>query len=360
MYKRPKIITVGGATFDMFVKAEDQTIMTMKTPDSSNKWLSFPHGAKVKVTEVMEAFGGGATNTAVTFARQNFDVCFVGKVGKEYGDKVFANLAKEGVDCKFAKQTSRDKTGFSIIINTFDGDRTLLAYPGANRFFTVGDLPLDILAQTDWIFLNHLTELNSKIPSAILKILKANPHIKLAWNPGHEQITQGVKKWKQLLSHTEALFLNKEEATAFSRTSYKLAGNKKDDPVHHICSNENLLPPYADDCSEILKVLTSYGVNNVVVTDGRNGSQATDGKYHYFCPVQTHRRVDTVGAGDAFASGFTSAMIKKKPLKIALLYGTLNAGNAVMHPGAQNGLLDAKGLQKVLNKSKIKVKSTKL
>ena len=360
MTKKPKIITVGGATFDIFVKAEDQTIMAMMTPDSSSKWLAFPHGAKVKVNEVREAFGGGATNTAVTFARQGLDVCFVGKVGKLYGDRVFENLQKENVDCCYAKQTSRDKTGFSTIINTFDGDRTVLAYPGANRYFTAKDLPLEALAEADWIFLSHLAEMNSKIPDEILKVLKKHPHIKLAWNPGHEQIMQGAKKWKKLLEHTEVLFLNKEEAAEFSRTPYMLAGNKKDDPAQHVCNNKCYLPPYADDCSDILKVLTSFGAKHVVVTDGRNGAQASDGKRQYFCPVRSHRRVDTLGAGDAFASGFTSAMIKNLPLKTALLYGTLNAGNAVMHPGAQNGLLTAEEMEKALEKSNIEVKSTKL
>ncbi len=358
--KKPKIFTIGGATFDIFVQAEDQSIMSLRTPDSFQKWLSFPHGGKVKVNQVEEAFGGGATNTAVTFARHGFDVSFVGKVGKQYGDRVFDNLEKEGVNCCHSKQTSRDKTGFSTIINTFDGDRTLLAYPGANRFFTAKDLPIEDLKQADWIFLNHLAGGGEDIHKALIKILKANPKIKLAWNPGHEQITQGVKKWKELLKHTEILFVNKEEAAAFSRVDYMPAGVKKDDPKAHVCSHRDLLPPYADDVTEILRFFAKMGVKKTVITDGRNGSQATDGKKHYFCSILSHKRVDTLGAGDAFASGFTVAIIKSLPLKIALLYGTINAGNAVMHPGAQNGLLTADQMKTVLSKSEIKVKSTKL
>ena len=83
-------------------------------------------------------------------------------------------------------------------------------------------------------------------------------------------------------------------------------------------------------------------------------------KNHYFCPILSHKRFDTLGAGDAFASGFTVARIKSLPLKTALLYGTLNAGNAVMQPGAQNGLLTADQMAKALKKSEVKVKSTKL
>lgn len=358
--KKPKIFTIGGATFDIFVQANDQSIMSLRTPDSFQKWLSFPHGGKVKVNQILEAYGGGATNTAVTFARHGFEVCFVGKVGKQYGDRVFDNLEKEGVDCRHAEQTSRDKTGFSTIINTFDGDRTLLAYPGANRFFTAKDLPIEDLKKAEWIFLNHLAGGGEDIHRALIKILKANPKIKLAWNPGHEQITQGVKKWKELLRRTEILFVNKEEAATFSRIAYLPAGVKKDDPRAHVCSHRDLLPPYADDVTEILRLFAKMGVKNAVITDGRNGSQATDGKRHYFCPILSHKRVDTLGAGDAFASGFTVAMVKSLPLKTALLYGTLNAGNAVMHPGAQNGLLTADQMKAALRKSEIKVKSTKL
>jgi ribokinase len=358
--KKQKIFTLGGATYDIFVQAEDQSIMSITTPDSFKKWLSFPHGAKVKVNKVLEAFGGGATNTAVTFARQGFDVSFIGTVGEEYGDKVFANLKKEGVDCSYAVTTREDKTGFSTIINTFDGDRTLLAYPGANRFFTAKDLPMKALKEADWIFLNHLADDKGDIPVVLAALLKANPKIKLAWNPGHEQIIQGVKKWKELLKRTEILFMNKEEAAAFSRIDYLPAGLKKDDPRHHVGDHLHFLPPYADDVGPILKSFAGLGVKNVVITDGRNGSQATDGRFHYFCPIMTHKRVDTLGAGDAYASAFTVAEIKRLPLKMALLYGTLNAGSAVMQPGAQGGLMTSAEMEKALEKCEIKVKSSKL
>lgn len=358
--KKPKIFTLGGATFDIFVQAEDQTILSASTPDSFKKWLGFPHGGKVKVNQVLEAFGGGATNTAVTFARQGLDVSFVGTVGGEYGDRVLKNLENEGVDYRYAVTTVKDKTGFSVIINTFDGDRTVLAYGGANRFFTAKDLPMEALKKADWIFLNHLAEDKGDIPAALTALLKTHPHIKLAWNPGHEQIVQGVKKWKELLKRTEILFMNKEEAVAFSRVEYLPAGMKKEDPRHHVGSHLHFLPPYADDLAPILKFFAALGVKNVVITDGRNGSQATDGRFHYFCPVITHKRVDTLGAGDAYASGFTTAKIKHLPLKTALLYGTLNAGSCVMKPGAQGGLMTAEEMENALNKSEIKVKSSKL
>lgn len=358
--KKPKIFTIGGATFDIFVQAEDQSIMSIRTPDSYKKWLSFPHGEKVKVNQVLEAFGGGATNTAVTFARQGLEVSFVGKIGNEYGDKVFGNLEKEGVNCSYAKKTPLDKTGFSVIINTFDGDRTLLAYPGANRFFTAKDLPMEALKHADWIFLNHLAEEKDDVAAKLTSLLKAYPTIKLAWNPGKEQLMQGAKKWKELLKHVEILFMNKEEAVTFSAIPYKLAGLKMDDPKAHVGSDRHFLPPYADDVTDHFRFFAKMGVKKVVITDGRNGAQASDGATLYFCPVVSHKRVDTLGAGDAFASAFTVAMIKRLPLKSALLYGTLNASSVVMQPGPQKGILTAKELEKAIQSHEIKIKSIKL
>ncbi len=355
-----KIFTIGGATFDIFIKAHDHSIMQMKDQNSEKDWICLDYGGKIKIDEVHETFGGGATNTAVAFSRMGFDANFVGKIGAEYGNRVVENLEKEEVNTAFIKKTKKDKTAFSTILNTFAGDRTVLAYAGANMFFNAKDLPVKELEKADWIFLNHLTEPNSKIPDVILKILKKNPNIKLAWNPGKEQLKSGLKKWKSLLARTEILFVNKEEASLFTKTPYKLAGVKHDDPKKHIHLPKSFLPPYADDVSEIMFKFFKYGVKNVVITDGRNGAQASNGQRLYFCPIVSHKRVDTLGAGDAFASGFTSAIIMKENLKTALKYGTINANSVISFFGAQAGLLDFSEIRKRLKKLDIAVASTKL
>jgi ribokinase len=360
MKNKPKIFTIGGATFDLFVHTKDQAIMNMEKPDKKEKWLCLKHGAKIKIADVVETFGGGATNTGVGFARMGFDVASVVKIGAEYGEQVIDNLKKEGVDTSFVRKTTRDKTAFSNIINTLDGDRTVLAYSGANRFFTDKDIPVEELKKADWIFLNHLTEKNSKIPKVVLSVLKKNPHIRLAWNPGNEQLTQGIKKWKALLQYTEILFINKEEAALFAKKPYQLAGIKKDNPEHHIHVARGFLPPYADDISEIMLEFFKTGVKKVVITDGRNGAQASDGRRLYFCPVASHKRLDTLGAGDGFASGFTSASILGKDLKTALIYGTINAGSVVNHFGAQKGLLKKQEMDKYFKNQKLRVRGTKL
>ncbi len=360
MNKKPKIFTIGGATFDIFVKAKDQAVMSFETPETRDKWLCLKHGGKIRVQEVLETFGGGATNTAVAFARMGFDTCSIIKIGSHYGERVVENLKNEGVCTDFVRTTDKDRTGFSTIINTFDGDRTVLAYAGANQFFGPKDLPLKDMEKADWIYLNHLSEDDMEMSERILSVMKKNPKIKLVWNPGKEQLVQGVKKWRHLLEKTEVLLVNKEEATLFTKVPYQLAGMKKEDPKYHIHVSRNFLPPYADNVCEIMIEFFKYGVKNVVITDGRSGAQASDGEHIYFCPVVSTKRVDTLGAGDSFGSGVTSAMILGKDLKTALIYGTLNANSVVNQYGAQGGLLTKAEMEKRFKSQDINVTSATL
>ncbi|MBN1258303.1 carbohydrate kinase family protein, partial [Candidatus Peregrinibacteria bacterium] len=71
-------------------------------------------------------------------------------------------------------------------------------------------------------------------------------------------------------------------------------------------------------------------------------------------------RKDTLGAGDAFASGFTSAIILGESLKRALTYGTLNANSVVNFYGAQQGLLTRAEMKKRLKTIELQVTSTEL
>lgn len=141
-----------------------------------------------------------------------------------------------------------------------------------------------------------------------------------------------------MLKRTEVLFLNKEEASQFSGKPYEISGSRSR-PLCKLHAKKGFLPSYADDVTEIMMEFFKYGVKNVVVTDGRNGAQASDKKHLYFCPVETVKRVDTLGAGDSFASGFTGTLVYGKSLKEALVYGTLNATSVVSYYGAQQGLL---------------------
>jgi len=80
----------------------------------------------------------------------------------------------------------------------------------------------------------------------------------------------------------------------------------------------------------------------VLVTDGVNGSIASDGKTIVRALMYDDRpSIDRTGAGDAFASGFLSEWARSGNLKNSVIMGSANASSVVMKIGAKAGILYA-------------------
>src|SRR6266568_1207711 len=91
-----KILTFGAATQDVFLAGKSlHARRDVRTRDYVEQ---FPLGAKIEVDNVHFDTGGGATNAAVTFARQGLQVGYVGKIGHDpAGGEVIRALRREGV-----------------------------------------------------------------------------------------------------------------------------------------------------------------------------------------------------------------------------------------------------------------------
>jgi ribokinase len=303
--------------------------------------MLLPYGGKQKIEEIHETLGGGAHNTSVAFARLGLKSAYCGLIGDDlWGKKILANLEAEGVSSELLSITENEKTSFSVILNSFEGERTVLNYLGANHLFTEEYFPLAKIMQSRWIFLNHLSGEANRLVKKVKLILENKNNIKLAWNPGGVQLKNGAKKFTEILKKTSVLFLNKEEAEQFS----SLTCNKKLDNIRN-----------AYNVNSIFQYFHKLGVKNVVITDGRNGAQASNGKERLYCPALKEKRKDTLGAGDSFASGFTGALMLNNNLQTALKFGTINATSVVNHYGAQQGLLKIDKIQKALEIKKIKI-----
>ena len=83
----------------------------------------------------------------------------------------------------------------------------------------------------------------------------------------------------------------------------------------------------------------NWGGRCLCVTLGEYGSVAflPDGKIEYIA-AYTVKAIDTVGAGDAFASGFCVAYLLKKPIEEVLRYGNACGGIITSQLGVLNAL----------------------
>lgn len=304
-------MSIGGATYDLFVRLADERLSAA----GEQGIIPLPLGEKVLVEDVIETCGGGASNTSVGLARLGCQALFEGAVGSDqWGEKLMANLRNEGVDARYAVVVNGEVTSFSIILSERGGERVILYNPGTNAHLHQSNFDREIAGQMDWVYLNHILESADEIQEDLVSLL-AQEKPGLTWNPGGRQIGTGVAsdRNRRLLTFTDLLLLNREEAIAFTQR---------------------------DTVEEALHLLLTHGARRICVTDGKRGTLATDGKRLYRCPCDPSVAVvDTTGAGDAFGTGVTWALLTGKDFPTALRAGTLNASSVVGAIGAQRGLL---------------------
>ena len=316
----PRTLSIGGATFDLFMRTEKNLIHEC----DAHKSFALPLGGKIRVQEVIDTCGGGANNTATGLARLGCAAAFAGVLGNDqWGQALLENLKREHVDTRFTTVVEGETSSFSLILLSESGERTILYDPGTNRHLHDVTFDREAAAAMDWIYLNHMHKDTCVIEDDLIAMLRSTPQLHLTWNPGGSQIEIGLTSdnTRHLLSHCDLLLLNKEEALGFTKTT---------------------------TIREAIRLLSAAGAKAICVTDGKHGVTATDGTTLYHCPTPVCPVVDTTGAGDAFGTGVTWALLSGKDLPTALKAGTINAMSVVGAIGAQAGLLTQTEMQLAL------------
>ena len=301
------IFSIGGATMDVFLSGK---ALAARRDVKAHEYVEqFPLGEKIDIEEMFFDTGGGATNAAVTFARQGYRSGLVGKVGKDIsGDEIMRALGQEDVALEHIVRDSESHSSYSTILLAPNGERTILKYHGASDKLKVKDVKVEALS-VDWLYVTTLGG-NIKLLEKIIKHAGAH-NIKIALNPGAGEIAKG-KKLRKLIPALTVLIANKDEMQdIFGGISYK----------------------------EIITKAASAGPT-IVMTDGANGAYACDGTTVFFAGLyQNAKVVDRTGAGDAFGSGFIAALARKESVPQALSFAAANASSVVQRVGSKGGIL---------------------
>ena len=133
----------------------------------------------------------------------------------------------------------------------------------------------------------------------------------IMFNPGNLELKH-TRKLLGLLSDVDVLLLNKSEA-------------------------KKLVP--GSTLLELLSRLKNY-VPSVIITDGNQGSIATDGTDTYRIGLYEDPVVkDSTGAGDAFGSGFLAAYAAGKSFKDSLIFASANSTSVIQKIGSKAGII---------------------
>lgn len=303
------LLSIGDASMDVFITpTESETLCKL---DDKECLVCFSYGDKIPVKSMEFSIGGNATNNAVGARRLGVKSAVVLTLGDDgIGNQIIEKLKKDGVDTTYIIQQHSTSSNYSTVVN-YSGERTIFTYKAPRSYEFPVQLPV-----TPWVYLTSMGESFRPFYNHLVNWLKKNPSVKLAFNPGSRQLRAGIDSIKDVLSSSYIVYVNRREAQIL--TGMEDSQNKE---------------------KELLKALSGLGPKIPIITDGNNGSFAFDGQRYIKAGVLPVDACERTGAGDAFGSGFLSALIKGKDLKEALLWGTLNSASVIGYIGSQRGLL---------------------
>ena len=198
-----QVITIGSATMDVFVECDDAGVLSVRLKDRSADYMSYPYGAKMEITKFATQVGGGGVNTAVNFDNLGYDTCAIFKVGDDiYSKGLFDFFKTKGVKLNSVIRDVKDTTGFSIILVSFEGDRTVLAHRGANAHIKKSEIDFEAIKNAKLLYIAPLNGESNRVLDDIVKFAKENDTW-VCFNAGSTGIKKGFNYLKKILELAE-------------------------------------------------------------------------------------------------------------------------------------------------------------
>ena len=325
------IITFGSATQDIYAKSR-QFLSVLGKSFKTGEGICLTLGSKIELDGLLLTSGGGGTNTAATFSNQGLKVAYCGQVGKDcFGNLIIREMKDLKIDLGLILESKNKPTNTSIFLAFPEKDRTVLVYQGASDDFNKKDIPWHKIKQAKWFYLAPFSGKLAILTQDLVSFAKKFK-IKVAWNPGYNQLEFPRFTLEKILEKTDVLILNRQEASLLSKIP---SGEEK----------------------EIFRKLRKMTDGIVIMTKGGEGALISDAKakYIYEATALHSKFVDATGAGDAFGSGFVAGMIQKNDIIFAIQLAVANSGFCVGKWGAKEGLL-----KKGQKWPKVKIRKKKL
>lgn len=268
--------------------------------------------------------GGKGSNQAVAAHRAGADVTMLAKLG----DDVFAQAARdfyvaEGMRTEGLMTAHDTETGIALIlVEEQTAQNKIMVILGANGTFYDEDLVRaePILANADYLLLQN--EINADAVERLL--YKAQMWgCRTVWNPAPARAVD-----VHLYQGVYCVTPNESEASEL--TGIEVIG--------------------AESAAQAAAWFFARGVQNVVITLGRQGVFASDGRIGRMVPALNVQAVDTTGAGDAFNGTFVTALAEGKDLFAAVEFGNAAAALSVTKLGTASAMPRREEIDNLLQK----------
>ena len=310
-----KILGIGNAIVDVFVKVEDDFLLKNKLVKGSmkliekNEFESLKNDIKIEKIEA----GGSVANTMAGIAYLKGNPSFIGKVSSdEFGKTYRKSLEKINILFPYIEKKENFATGASIIFITPDSERTMCTYLGISSQLSKNDINEESIKDYELILLEgYLWDkgISEEMFKHVINLAKKND-VKIA------------------ISLSDIFCVNRHREDFFKLLVNDLnilIGNENE--INELMKKNNLL----DSIKELKKINKL-----IIITRGEKGSLAILNNEIINCEsVRVQKVVDLTGAGDLFASGFFKEYLDNSTVKECLDTGSKLAARIIQKIGAR-------------------------
>jgi ribokinase len=314
-------VAIGDIVIDAFIRLEHAKEVCNANTGKCELCISYPDKVPYEFVEELPAVGNSA-NAAVSASRLGLKTALISNIGDDHdGEKCLESLKKDGVATDFVTKNAGMKTNYHYVL-WYQKDRTILIkhenYPEK----------MPDIGSPKWLYLSSLGEKTLEFHKTIEEYLNKHPDSNLVFQPGTFQMEFGTDALAGLYKKTKIFFCNVEESQRILKTDEK-------------------------DHVTLLRKIHELGPEVVVITDGPEGAYAYYNDTAIFIPAYPDPKpaYERTGAGDAYASTFTAAIILGKDVEESLKWASINSASVVQSIGAQKGLLHAGDIEKTLREA---------
>jgi sugar/nucleoside kinase (ribokinase family) len=293
-------------------------------------------GELVAVEAMPTKAGGCAANVAIDLAKQGVSVEIIGCVGRdEAGAFLKQALEKQGVGCRqliFAEGIATSKT---VILLVDRQDRRYVHYFGANASFTVNQIPRDWVAGLKVFYLGGLCAMPG------LKLAELSDLLRFCRSKGVVTVVDVViprqfsaaTELCALLPHIDYFLPNDTEARALTGAKDSLAQ---------------------------MQAILAHGARTVIITQGHEGVMAARGQECWRAGTYSASVLDPSGAGDAFAAGVITGVLRGWNVPEMLRYGSALGASATRAIGTTDGVFTTHEAEAFVQSNPLEIRTQKV
>jgi ribokinase len=251
--------------------------------------------------------GGKGANQAVAAARLGGDIRFITKTGEDiFGQQAIQGFEKEGLDISYARVTTDFASGIALITVSESGENQIVVASGANMDLRPEDIPQDAFTGVEYA----LVQLEIPIETVAYALEKCRQmNVKVILNPAPAALLND-----DLLGKVYLITPNETETEFIT----------------------GILPDSVETMERAAKVLLAKGVQNVMITLGKNGVFFLNNHQMETIPAIKVEARDTTAAGDVFNGALVTALASGKDFRRAAEFACKAAALSVTRMGAQN------------------------